>query len=322
MRSPTLYGERVYFQTGGLAFMAKKKKVEPVEIHQPVVEMVPLNLLELNPENPKKPMTKDKLKGLNSSLTEFGLRDMIKVAPHPEIEGAYLVLDGNTRIEELRKRTDENVEIPCLVHTDLTTREKVMEFVLTFDRNTKDYDSMAVLEQLKELVDSGENIKMLAELTNIPDLQKYIDDMDASDPEMQPESIDTSLFVEQDSILISGPKSDIDGIKTLLRGIKGKMERNEQVSKALQNIKEFDWSGDDGSDETLLFIVLAIAAHLMNSANKIIIPCVSFDQKMMMLGKAKELIEQEHLEGGFALGRAFELMLADFEITTFGRESK
>ena len=71
-----------------------KKQLAPVVIHQAAVEMVPMNLLFLNPNNPKKTMSKNRLKGLNRSLTEFGLRDMIKVAPHPEVEGAYLVLVG------------------------------------------------------------------------------------------------------------------------------------------------------------------------------------------------------------------------------------
>jgi hypothetical protein len=287
--------------------MAKKKKPEPIEIHQPVVEMIPMNLLELNPENPKKPMTKDKLKGLNRSLSEFGLRDMLKVAPHPEIEGAYLVLDGNTRVEELRRRTSENIHVPCLVHADLTTREKIMEFVLTFDRNVKDYDSMAVLEQLKELVDSGESIKMLAELTNLPDLEKYIDDMRDNEYEAQTADVNPGLFVEQDSMLVSGPKPDMDGIRTLLRNIRGKMALHEQVRKILQNVDGFDWDNED--DDALPFIVLAVAAHLTNSANRILIPCVSFDQKMTMLGKLKEVIDREGIEGPFSLGNAFESIL-------------
>jgi hypothetical protein len=290
--------------------MATKKKAELFEIHQPVVEMVPLNLLELNPENPKTPMTKNRLRGLNRSLTEFGLRDMIKVCPHPEIEGAYLILDGNTRIEELRKRTDENVKIPCLIHADLTSREKIMEFVLTFDRNVKSYDEIAMLRQLKELADSGEDLAMLSEVANLPDLQKFLDDMgDPPEHNAPSDEIPLNLLVEQDSLLISGPKPDIDGIRALLRTIRGRMEKHERIRRILQNVDGFDWSEDEG----LLFIILAVVAHLTNSANKIIIPCVNLDQKLMMLEKLDGLIEQENLEGPFALGRAFESIITDFE---------
>ena len=187
----------------------KKTKSEMFAITPPVVDMIPQNLLELNPDNPKKPMSKDRLKGLNRSLTEFGLRDMIKVAPHPEIKGAYLILDGNTRIEELRKRTSGNVKIPCLVHSDLTTREKIKEFVLTFDRNVKAYDEDMVLAQLKSLIDAGEDMSMLAELTNLPNLDKYLYGMGVSTEDEMIGSLDHSALFEQDTILITGAKSDI-----------------------------------------------------------------------------------------------------------------
>jgi hypothetical protein len=238
--------------------MAKKKDLEPVEILQPVVEMIPLSLLELNPDNPKKPMSKDRLKGLNRSLSEFGLRDMIKVAPHPEIEGAYLVLDGNTRIEELRKRVSDDVKIPCLVHADLTTREKITEFVLTFDRNVKAYDEMAVMGQLKDLADMGEDIGMLAELVNLPDLRKYLTLMDLPDlGEDIGKTPDLASVIEQDSLVVSGPKIDIDGIRETLKRIKGKMRRHKRVEKALQEAGKFNWS-----DEGVLFVLLDIVARL------------------------------------------------------------
>jgi ParB family chromosome partitioning protein len=240
--------------------MAKKKKLEPeppIEIHQPIVEMIPINLLELNPDNPKKPMSKDRLKGLNRSLTEFGLRDMIKVAPHPEIEGSYLVLDGNTRIEELRKRTDENIKIPCLVHADLTTREKIAEFVLTFDRNVKAYDEMAVFGQLRDLVEAGEDTGMLSELVNLPDLQKYIEIINMPIDETLTRGSDLASIIQQDSIIISGPKIDIDAIRRTLKGIKGKMRQHQRVEKAIQEAEELDWS-----DEKILFVVLDILARL------------------------------------------------------------
>jgi len=151
---------------------------------------------------------------------------------------------------------------------------------------------------------------MLAELANIPDLQKYIDDMgDPLETDAPPEEISSPLLVEQDSMLISGPKPDIDGIKALLRTIRGQMEKHERVHRILQNVDGFDWT----NDENLLFIVLAVAAHLTNSANKIVVPCVSLDQKLMMLEKLDRLIEHENLEGPFALGRALEFMIADFE---------
>jgi hypothetical protein len=286
--------------------MAKKKQSAPVEIRPPVVEMIPMNLLELNPDNPKKPMSKDRLRGLNRSLTEFGLRDMIKVAPHPEIEGAYLVLDGNTRIEELRKRADEGVKIPCLVHSDLTTREKITEFVLTFDRNVKAYDETAVMAQLKGLVDAGEDVEMLAELVNLPDLQKYIDGMLGPENESLLENLISTSLVEQDIITISGPKSDIDGIMGLLKTINVKMEQSARVRLIMESVDEFDWRDDGNDDEALLFILLAVAAHLRNTADKIIIPCSSFVQKEKILKRLAGIIERKNLTGPSALGDAAE----------------
>jgi hypothetical protein len=292
--------------------MARQKQRDPVTIHQPAVEMIPLNLLELNPANPKKPMSKDRLKGLNRSLTEFGLRDVVKIAPHPEIEGSYLILDGNTRIEELRKRTDENVKIPCLVHADLTSREKITEFVLTFDRNVKAYDEMAVIGQLKELVDSGEDLNMLAELVNLPDLQQYIDNIQPFGDGDPLNGFDPDSLLEQDSIVVSGHTADIDGIRATLKNIKGKMNQSERIGKLLRHVEGFDWDNDD----SLLFVVLAIAAHLSNNANKLLIPCASFDQKKAILARLAETIERENLEGPFALGTALGMRCEDGQSRT------
>jgi hypothetical protein len=287
--------------------MALKKKAELFEIHQPVVEMVPLKLLEINPENPKKAMSKDRLKGLNRSLTEFGLRDMIKVAPHPEIEGAYLILDGNTRIEELRKRTgtDSNVKIPCLVHSDLTSPEKIREFVITFDRNVKAYDETLVLGQLKELVEAGENIDLLADLANLPDIQHYLDNLDGAD--MSTSSLALSMIIEQDSILISGPKSDIDGIKAQLKTIKGKLAQSDRASRLLKSVEGFNWD----SDESFLFILLALTAHLSNATNRLVLPCVSFEEKTAIIKALTVVMDREGLSGDFALARAIEIISAE-----------
>ncbi|MDR2528338.1 MAG: ParB N-terminal domain-containing protein [Synergistaceae bacterium] len=227
-----------------------KKQLAPVVIHPAAVEMIPANLLFLNPDNPKKPMSKNRLKGLNRSLTEFGLRDMIKVAPHPEVPGAYLVLDGNTRLEALRSRAEENVKIPCLVHADLTTYEKITAFVLTFDRNVKAYDEDAVFDQLRALVDAGEDVGTLAELVSLPNLQEYLDEVGRFD---NSNSFDPEFLFERDSLIISASKKEIDKIRALLRSVKGKTARHERVSLILKDI--------DSDDETLT-LFLSVAARM------------------------------------------------------------
>ena len=85
--------------------MAKPKQTKPakpaefIHIHEDVqVEIIPLNRIQLNPNNPKKPMSKDRKKGLNRSLTEFGFKGVVLVAPHPDEPDDYVVLDGNTRM--------------------------------------------------------------------------------------------------------------------------------------------------------------------------------------------------------------------------------
>jgi hypothetical protein len=273
-----------------------------VHIYEDVqVEIIPTGMIRLNPYNPKKPMSKDRKKGLNRSLTEFGFKGVVLVAPHPEEPEEYIVLDGNTRIEELSRRGVEKV--PCLVCRDIAEWRDIKKFTITYDRNVKAYDEDKVLSQLRDLAEGGEDINLLADLANIPNL----DDLLVPMAEMPSPVTDVGEPYEQDSMLLSGPKVTIDAIRDTAKRIKGRLPLQDKILKILLDAERIDWEEDE---ELILFLLLAIA-HKSGSTNKLVIPCVSGDQKKVIVDKLQEFIGIEKIGGDFALSRALEYIVVD-----------
>jgi hypothetical protein len=272
------------------------KPAEEIKIYEDIqVELIPIDLIQLNPYNPKKPMSKDRKKGLNRSLSEFGFKGVVLVAPYPDDDDEYIVLDGNTRIEELRRRGIEKV--PCLVYRDIVTWEDIKKFTITYDRNVKAFDEDIVMAQLKELAGAGEDMNLLADLANIPNLDNLLVPVEG----IVTPVTDNIVFEEQDSLLLTGSKIVIDAIRELAKRIKGKLPLQDKIYKILSEGKAFDWE----DDEALTFILLALA-HRFGATNKLVIPCVSNDQKQVIIQKVQEFIDSEGIGGDFALSRAIE----------------
>ena len=270
----------------------------------PDVRILPISSVHLNPDNPKKPLSADRKKGLNTNLDKFGMCSPILVALHPDLPGEFIILDGNTRYEEMEKRGHEKIPVQVLSH--IKTWTEIKEFVITYDRNVKAYNEDIVERQLLDLIEAGEDIEMLASLANIPNLEDILN----GEVNAGPSYIDTTSIDEQDTILITGPKTAIEAIRALVKKVKGKMDNAVKMQKILA---ELDSSLPEDEDELLLLMLVA-AAHLFGALTKTVIPFVSTAQKDVVFRKVKEFIEHEQLSGDFAVSRALEYMLADYEI--------
>jgi hypothetical protein len=118
---------------------------------------------------------------------------------------------------------------------------------------------------------------------------------------------DAGSFDEYDSLLLSGPKVVIDAIRDTTKRIKGRLPLQDKLLKILQDSEQLDWEGDE---DLIIFLLLAIA-HKSNATNKLVIPCVSADQKKVIIEKALAFTEAEGIGGDFALSRAIEYMVVD-----------
>lgn len=298
--------------------MAKKQKEPPKPIQGldavPDVRLLPSDKVHTNPNNPKRPISKDRAKGLNRSMEEFGFCGAILVAPYPDKEGEYIILDGNTRAEELTKRNAQN--FPCIVVPNIYTWADIKKFAIAYDRNMKAYDENMVMEQLMELAREGEDTTLLSELANIPKLDEIIDadygNRAEEDAKLALEQLLEMSATEQGTLILTGSLAEIDGIKHLLKSIKGKMKDAEKVQNLLALM---DSTFDFDNDEEFLLALLVTLTHYGGALDSpLVIPCVSADQKHVIMRKVKEFINHEGLQGDYTVSRALEYMLADYEV--------
>jgi hypothetical protein len=268
----------------------------------PDVRILPVADVHINPDNPKKPLSADRKKGLNTNLDKFGMCSAILVAPHPDFPGEFIILDGNTRYEEMVKRGHDKIPVQVLNH--IKTPEDIKEFVITYDRNVKAYNEDLVEQQLRDLVDKGEDVEMLSKLSNIDNLEDLLNgDADS----VAKTFVDTAGVDEQDTLLLTGPKISIDAIKASLKKIKGKIDTATKARKILEACEGFDYDDDD----SILLALLIASAQMSKADTKVVIPFVSQDQKNVVFSKIKEFIEQEGITGDYAISRAIEYLCVD-----------
>lgn len=287
-----------------MAKTIKRKLIAHAET-MPDVRILTMSTVHINPDNPKKPLSADRKKGLNTNLDKFGMCSPILVAPHPDLPGEFIILDGNTRYEEMEKRG--HGKIPCQILSHIETWEEIKEFVITYDRNVKAYNEDMVEQQLRELVAAGEDIDMLASLANVQNLEDLLSGEVASKTASY---VDTSTVEEQDTIIITGPKLAIDAIRAMVKKIKGKTDNAVKIQKTLTELN----SALPNDEDELLLLFLMIAAHMSGTLTKAVIPFVSTQQKDVVFRKIKDFIDHEDLQGDFAVSRALEYMLVDYEI--------
>ncbi len=213
------------------------------------VKLLPVKSLRPNPENPKRPFDMRGFKGLMTSLEVFGFAGVCVVAPDPD--GAFTILDGNTRYEELV--ANGVPEVPCVVMEELTTRSARRKFFNAYDRHKKLFDEEKVMEQLRELAEQGENARLLGDLTGVKVNELYAQ-LGRQTPEAQQSLKDTG---STGSLLIVGPAEEIAAIRGLLNHMRQKMTASRKVMATLtQAAMVWDWE-----DEKLLGVLLATIAR-------------------------------------------------------------
>jgi hypothetical protein len=71
---------------------------------------IPLSLIDPAPWNAKTPISGIYRRGLKASLDHFGMRDRLKVVPHPTRKGRYYCANGNQRIDVITEHfLDEKI---------------------------------------------------------------------------------------------------------------------------------------------------------------------------------------------------------------------
>ncbi len=213
------------------------------------VKLLPVKSLRPNPENPKRPFDMRGFKGLMTSLEVFGFAGVCVVAPDPD--GAFTILDGNTRYEELV--ANGVPEVPCVVMEDLTTRAARRKFFNAYDRHKKLFDEEKVMEQLRELAEQGENARLLGDLTGVKVNELYAQ---LGEGREEHDAL-KEAGGESGSLLIVGPAEEIAAIRGLLNHMRQKMTASRKVMATLtQAAMVWDWE-----DEKLLGVLLATIAR-------------------------------------------------------------
>lgn len=216
------------------------------------VQLLRVEKLYHNSDNPKKPLGLRYKRGLRAGLEEFGFAGVLVVAA--DGDGRYEVLDGNTRLEELEREGVE--EIPCVVLTGLS-REDRQTFILTHDRNRKVFDEDVVLTQLQGLADRGKDLRKLSILVSKENLARLLQEKAAGGLKVPPGTTPGAALPAMASLVLYGPADEIKAISELLKQVKGKLTFLEKGRKTLgQAVAFLDWS-----DEKLLACLLAAIAH-------------------------------------------------------------
>jgi ParB/RepB/Spo0J family partition protein len=144
-------------------------------IDQPVTReqhAVPLSRLHPRPDfNPRSARDQEKFAQLVASVKLKGVLQPILVAPHPEIEGEYLIVDGESRY--LAAADAGIVEVPCIIDVpDAATGG--LDDALIANMVRADLTPLDEARGFKRLKDTGLNVKGIAERLSRP--QKFVRD--------------------------------------------------------------------------------------------------------------------------------------------------
>jgi hypothetical protein len=119
--------------------------------------------------NPKTDLRKQDTEGIEASIETFGVRDRLKVWPHPRIKNQYVVLNGNKRIDILRSMIEadlglkdaRNAQEAETIHAKILaqlipvqimnmTEEQAEIFVGTWDRHRATHKEIDIIELFKK----------------------------------------------------------------------------------------------------------------------------------------------------------------------------
>lgn len=209
--------------------------------------MIPIGKLTGNPANPKKAFSARHQKGLRASLKQYGFAGCFVVAADPD--GTYEILNGNSRVEELRAAGV--TEVPAVVYENMPGEERT-KFVLAYDKHAKPFDEKLVIAQLRELAEKGEDVRHLADLTAEENLARRLANQSA-----RANATVMAAAAKMDSLILHGPAEDIAAIRDLIKTIRGQVNQSGRVVAALTQIKNHL----DFTDEQWVTILLATMAR-------------------------------------------------------------
>lgn len=213
------------------------------------VEVLPVERLRHNPENPKHPLGLKYKRGLRASLDRFGFAGLLVVAA--DADGTFEVLDGNTRLEELSRLGVESV--PCVVYRNMD-REERRAFVLAHDRHRKEFNEEAVLGQLHALAEAGRDVKVLATLSGKDNLERLLAESSMAGPRAAAAG-PADAPPAMGSMVLYGPAADLAAVRETLKGVRGRLSAATKAAKVLAEVAQFvDWD-----DERVLAVLLASA---------------------------------------------------------------
>jgi hypothetical protein len=200
-----------------------------VLVHKPC--SIPVSALRNSPDTLKKKMGRDQLDGLRASVNRFGFCAVLNVALDPG--DVYVVLDGNTRVEELRAAGI--TEIDCIVHPDLAhdrpdAAHLRQEFLISFDRHRKSFDKEAVISSIVSLTAAGRDASALSTLSGHRNIDRILEETKKAREAVAPApASSTPAF---DTLVLSGPADQIAAIRTFTTSWRA--EANEQIVKLLR----------------------------------------------------------------------------------------
>jgi hypothetical protein len=195
---------------------------------------IPLTALRPYGRHLKKPMGPRQLSSLRYLIDNFGFAGVFNVAEDPG--PSYVVLDGNTRLEELRARNVQSA--PCIIHSALchtiADHEALRhEFVLGFDRARKVFDERQVVEDLKTLVHQGRDLNSLVKLSGVEKLKRMLEEDKSKLAQSPSLSQQIASSSDMQSLVLYGPSSQIGKIRDYLRTLRGKLTSSEKVHNFL-----------------------------------------------------------------------------------------
>lgn len=119
------------------------------------LEVLPISSLHENEDNIREDM--GDLEFLAEQIKQFGVQQPLTVYPHPQIEGDYIVRDGNRRY--LASLKAQITEVPCIVKP-ATDRDQVadVDMAMTTGRTHKRTSDAEVSHGIQRYFDLGQDV--------------------------------------------------------------------------------------------------------------------------------------------------------------------
>lgn len=228
-----------------------------MEIHPHV--LLPVARLRPFPASYKRPFSAADRQGLADSLSAWGFSGVLNVAAEPG--GFYVVLDGNSRLDELLAQKAESA--PCVVHAamahDAPDAARLREdFVLSYDAKRKPYDRPRLVERLAQREAGGEDLSALSRMCPVKNLSGVLAALRAAAPEGAA-AAEPAAAPDRQTMILYGPKAVMDAVRRHLGEVREEMASSSRVLATLERAR----AHIDIEDEAFLAAFLAAVAHYL-----------------------------------------------------------